>query len=102
MALSDANNNNVASKSKKTKKKKKPDPPLMKKREKPPSPSSLDIDTTNNVVQKRAKEENKELVGVFLGEINEDEAKKQRQHGSFSFWAISGTRRGCKITRVPY
>ena len=68
MALSNANNN-VASKSKKTKKKKKPDPPLMKKQKKPPSPSSLNIDTTTNV-QKRVKEENKELVGIFIEEIN--------------------------------
>ena len=80
MALSNANN--VAS-SKKTKKKKKPDPPLMKKQKKPPSPSSLNTTNTNNVVQKRVKEEEdkeeKELVGV-LGEINEDDVKKQRQH----------------------
>ena len=100
MALSNANNN-VASKSKKTKKKKKPDPPLMKKREKPPSPSSLDIDTTNNVVQKRAKE-NKELVGVFFREIMKMRRRNKDNTRSFSFWAISGTRRGCKITRVPY
>lgn len=55
----------------------------MKKQKKPPSPSSLNTTNTNNVVQKRVKEEEdkeeKELVGV-LGEINEEDVKKQRQH----------------------
>ena len=105
------NANNVAS-SKKTKKKKKPDPPLIKKQKKPPSPSS-NIDNTN-VVQKRVKEEEeKELVGV-LGEINEDEAKKQRQHavvlvlGDFGHsprmqnHAISLLNKGYVVTVIAY
>ena len=112
MALSNATN--VAS-SKKTKKKKKPDPPSMKKQKKPPSPSSLDIDTTN--AQKRVKEEEdkeeKELVGV-LGEINEDDVKKQRQHavvlvlGDFGHsprmqnHAISLLNKGYEVTVIAY
>ena len=116
MALSNnANNNNVASKSKKTtKKKKKPDPPLMKKQKKPPSPSSLNIDTTNNAVQKRVKEENKEFLVGVLGEINEDEAKKQRQHavvlvlGDFGHsprmqnHASSLLNKGYEVTAIAY
>ena len=115
MALSNANTNNVASKSKKTtKKKKKPDPPLMKKQKKPPSPSSLNIDTTNNAVQKRVKEENKEFLVGVLGEINEDEAKKQRQHavvlvlGDFGHsprmqnHASSLLNKGYEVTAIAY
>ena len=97
----------------KTKKKKKPDPPLIKNRKKPPSPSS-NTTNTNNAVQKRVKEEDKELVGVLLGEINEDEAKKQRQHavvlvlGDFGHsprmqnHAISLLNKGYEVTVIAY
>ena len=97
----------------KTKKKKKPDPPLIKNRKKPPSPSS-NTTNANNAVQKRVKEEDKELVGVLLGEINEDEAKKQRQHavvlvlGDFGHsprmqnHAISLLNKGYEVTVIAY
>lgn len=97
----------------KTKKKKKPDPPLIKNRKKPPSPSS-NTTNTNNAVQKRVKEEDKELGGVLLGEINEDEAKKQRQHavvlvlGDFGHsprmqnHAISLLNKGYEVTVIAY